>query len=825
MVNKMRFENIQTKEDLMNFFISRGFEIQKHDETLIKIDNLPHFLKIEYVDDLDFKKAEQIRKKLRNLRNVPYQLLVDKSFQKFIFQRDYGTPLRFSYDRTKHYARETKGSIFKKLNLLKFEDSDFNTSINNLFDVKEIVNKFYEEYKRIRKKLSNAIKNLDGDSELYAQIIMDRIIFLYFLQTKGILPKTFLSDLYYNKKKGENFYRDYLIPLFFQMLNTEKHSKELIRKFGSVPYLNGGLFSPKEIEIKNGEIQISDSVWDHVFKLLNGYEWVIEEDKGDSTTLTPSILGHIYEKSVIAATQKETGSYYTPEEITTYISKNTIYPYITDRVNEKFNTKYKNIWNELLNKTQHTKEEIEQVRFIYFDVLKNLKICDNACGSGAFLIAAQQILLPIYWACIKILLNKPLFRDELVNLNKYRNWNYYLKREIITKNLYGVDIQEGAVEIAKLRLWLSMVSEMELKAEDIEPLPNIDYNLLAGNSLIGYIKLPERWGSTLFDDPKKIKTLLEERQKLINIYRDTRSSIEAKQLEKDVERINKKIREELDEMLFNEFKAKGIKITKEEFKNLKPFHWGFEFYDVFNGHKSDDERGFDVIIGNPPYGNILKKVEKEWIKKTCKSTSKEIAAVFVERSTNMLRRVAEFGYIITYAITFNKGFSATRNIISNNFRKCFISTFDRDRCRFFEGVTQSVSILLCKQKEKNNACRFFTSKMFREMPELSKIQYQEANSYLLGEDRIGVNFNESHRLPKIGDKITLDILNKLLRFDKKVEDVITPNSKSKVWIRTSGNYWYNAWDTKPYSSSEVKPLYILQGYKAVSYTHLTLPTN
>lgn len=367
MEDKMKFEEIQNEEDLKKFFTVKGFEIQKYDENLIKIDK-SHFLQTKIVDVLDHNKISQEHKDFKKkYRDIPYQLLIDRTFQKFVFQRDYGTPIRFTYNKTKHYARETKESIFKKLNLLKFEDSDFNTTINNLFDVKEIVNKFYNEFKEIKKKLSKAIKNIDGNSELYAQIILDRIIFLYFLQTKGIIQKkgipqkTYLTDLYHNKKRTENFYRDYLIPLFFQMLNSEKHSKELIEKFGDIPYLNGGLFSPKSIETKNNNIQISDEVWESVFSLLNGYEWVIEEEKGDSTTLTPSILGHIYEKSVIATTQKETGSYYTPEEITTYISKNTIYPYITDRVNEKFGTKYKKIWNELLNKTQHTKEEIEHM--------------------------------------------------------------------------------------------------------------------------------------------------------------------------------------------------------------------------------------------------------------------------------------------------------------------------------------------------------------------------------------------------------------------------------------------------------------------------------
>lgn len=660
----MKFEEIQNPEDLKRFFTEKKFKIQEHDN-LIKIDNL-HYIKFEILNELDHRISAQ---KLREFKNrykteVQYLLLVDKPFQRFFFLRDYGTPIKFTYDKTRDYAPETEGALSKKLNGMRYSNSDFNESINNLFDVKEIVKKFYEEYKGIKSKLANAITNLDGNPYLYAQIILDRIIFLYFLQTKGVLAKNYLSDFYSSKKRSENYYRDYLKPLFFKILNTEHDpmSERIINgiNFGRVPYLNGGLFSEKDIEINNPDIQIKDSVWKHIFNLLNSYEWVIEEEKGDSTTLTPSILGHIYEKSVIAATQKETGSYYTPEEITTYISKNTIYPYITDRINEKFNTNYKNIWNELLNKKEYTKEEIEIIRYLYFGILKKLTVLDNACGSGAFLIAAQQILMHIYSKCIFALKNEDFFYAELEKIRRNKSRNYYIKKTIITSNLYGVDIQDGAVEIAKLRLWLSMVSEMELDLKDIEPLPNIDYNILCGNSLIGFVEPPTSEQIGLYDT-KTVKDIMRARVDLIEIYKGATASKEVRKLKDDIERMNQ-LRDELDKKLLLEFRQKKIDISEEELKKLNPFHWGFEFYDVF------ERGGFDIIIGNPPYGNILKKEEKEWINKNYIFNNHwDIYTSFIDRTFQTIREYGLLGFIIPASWQTGIRYANLRNCILGDY--------------------------------------------------------------------------------------------------------------------------------------------------------------
>ncbi|PKP60095.1 MAG: hypothetical protein CVT89_00455 [Candidatus Altiarchaeales archaeon HGW-Altiarchaeales-2] len=838
----MELENVKNYGDLVEFFNEREFRDYNEEFREFNVSKL-YKIRLKEIDRFPESVAEWswYRKELKEIgQNVIYYLLYTKEFDKFCFMRQVGDPFKFTCDknRTQNLPTETRLSLLNKLKGLKYKDDIFNETLENLFDVKEIVKKFFEEYKGIIKRLSKDITIEKVNPELYAQVLMDRIIFLYFLQTKGVLDKKYLSDRYSGKDKDINYYINFLRPLFFDVLNKEHDmSKEVIIKdvdFGKVPYLNGGLFREKDFE--NESIKIKNDGWKDVFDLLNKYEWVVEEQKGDSTVLTPAILGHIYEKSVIAATQKETGSYYTPEEITNYISMNTIYPYITDRINEKFGTKYRYIYDELLKKKDqkkdHGRREIEMIRFLYFDVLKKLTILDNACGSGAFLVAALYVLIPIYRTCSKILAEKDKenFKKELKEIANMNTVEYYIKRTIITNNLYGVDIQEGAVEICKLRLWLSMVSDVD--KNNIEPLPNIDYNIMCGNSLIGFVEAPidEQFG--LFElekiepeqrtltEPKEyqarmeiktVKEIMRTKGMFVNEYKKTKNSKQAEELKKNIENINEKFRPVLNEKLLREFRDKKIKIEKEELEKLNPFHWGFEFYDVFDPEKPAEERGFDVVIGNPPYGNILSEIEKEIIHSTYKySTTSEIASPFIEKSQSILKNTGNFSFIITFAITFSKELSKSRELIFNSFEKASLYNFDRDKCRIFSSMSQSVSILVCynKNKEKHNG--IFSSILYREMPDLYKLKTENTTNFLLG-NRGFVSIKEKHRLPKLGEKINVDILEKLLRFDKTIDYTINKSGK-KLWIRTSGNYWYNAWDREPYKSTKIKPIFINQEY-------------
>lgn len=215
--------------------------------------------------------------------------------------------------------------------------------------------------------------------------------------------------------------------------------------------------------------------------------------------------------------------------------------------------------------------------------------------------------------------------------------------------------------------------------------------------------------------------------------------------------------------------------------------------------------GFDIVIANPPYGNLIKEKEKKYIENNYKySTLSDISSIFVERGFNLLKNKGNLVFIITYAITFNKDFSKSRELIANNFKEIYIFTFDRDRCKIFKSMTQTVSIIKCFNKNFNNKNGIYTSRMFRNTPDINKIEVTNCNKYLLPKN---AKYDQKHRLPKIGEKINRQILEKMLQFNDSVGSIIK-NSGSKIWIRTSGNYWYNAFDRKPYKSVKISHIYL-----------------
>jgi hypothetical protein len=546
----MNFKEINSKDDIYAFFDERGIQPTPEDKSLFKIDTR-HFLRLIVEDDLDRTIANNIKKDYIGKEEFLEHLLIIKSdFELFIFKKLYGDPDTVVYDKQKRYASDTEQSLLKKIDMLKFEDSNTSNCFYVLFDVREVVDKFYEEYRQLRDVLANLIVGTPEPNFL-SQIILNRIIFIYFLQVKGIIPTNYLDSLYFNMNEGENFYNDYLELIFFELFNTEKDQRDskVDEKFPKIPYLNGGLFSKFEgVEILEGKpfkIEIPNNIWKKIFILFNSYGWFIEEERGDSVSITPSVLGHIYEKSVV---QKETGSYYTPKEITDYISKNTIYPFLTDRMNEKYHTNYENIY-DILDKEDLSEAEKKQINFLYFDIFKNLSICDPACGSGAFLIAAEYVLFDIYSKCISILRGTSNFEEEEKEIKKYSSENYYIKLEIINNNIYGVDIQEGCIEIAKLRLWLSLISEMGEDIENIDPIPNIDFNIMVGNSLIGFVKFPKTKGKKIDDFLDKNISKIKELQKKKDEFRLEKSSRKSREIKNFIRKESKDIKDELNRIL------------------------------------------------------------------------------------------------------------------------------------------------------------------------------------------------------------------------------------------------------------------------------------
>jgi hypothetical protein len=664
--------SIHSLDDIIAIFSEKGFtEYKKVSDTeiRIKISDEPTFLSIFQIDGVSEVSGHQ--KYLRS--KTEYLILVTPDFENLIFVKKEFTKLdteRFRKFRI-NKSKITNTSL-NKINGLNFNDV---TSFDNLFDRKEVVKQFYDEFIKYRKLLIDNILGLDTEieKERYAQIIVDRLIFLYFIQKKNLLDE---NENYLSQKLKDNrgdFFNNFLCLLFFKGLSI-KGFKD--RRLGDIPYLNGGLFRQKKCE--QVKISIPDEVFETILTFFDSWNWYVDEraDFGEEKSISPEILGHIFEKTV---NQKESGAYYTPELITSYISETTIYPVCLNKMNSRFKQNYSTI-KELFEKNSP-----DEISYLYNEVLKKLSVLDNACGSGAFLIAAQDVLIDIYSQTIFRLKNDPNFIEEIKEHNRNHElkldlnlasaqefhdnslWSYYIKRMIITNNLYGVDIEEGAGEIGKLRLWLSMIAHVPENISLVEPLPNIEYNIRCGNSLIGYTSatqivdekdLPKKpkkkivWntlsGNQISLDtyqPDSIFHLYYDRNQLIRQYKDADDSKNAADLKDAIDQKTYEYNQVLNKKLFDEIVfEKGVEITEEAFANIKPFHWIMEFSDIF------ERGGFDIVVGNPPYVRQelirdQKGLFKVFYPDIYQGTA-DLYTYFIDRSITLLHPKGIFSYIV-----------------------------------------------------------------------------------------------------------------------------------------------------------------------------------
>lgn len=564
------------------------------------------------------------------------------------------------YVRDHLYIKGQPGDLFlNKLSGMVVDIGDFDSTGNisvlevanrlkKSLDIEKVTKKFYNEFKDEKTKFTELINGIqdERDRNWYASILLNRLMFVYFLQKKGFIDRgkqNYLTDkLEESKKKGiDLYYKLFLEYLFFEGFAKEKNerSKEAAAVLGEIKYLNGGLFLRHRIE-KENEIQIPDKAFEIVFQLFGKYSWHLDDSPGGKDDeINPAVLGYIFEKYI---NQKEFGAYYTRTEITDYLAERTIHKSLLQKIREKNPQIKTETLSEVIMKLDDT-----LALFLLNEILPFLSVLDPACGSGAFLVAAMKILIDIYSAVIgRVKLSKnPELKQWLTTVEKeHPSLLYYIKKKIITDNLYGVDIMEEAVEIARLRLFLSLAASANT-LDELEPLPNIDFNVLAGNSLIGLIQVDEH----KFDELKggklqgllfqkelsdKYKKLLEEKNKAIADYK--RSSFlkdkevlyhnySVENLKQYTEDAIRKGYSKLNEMLLQEFhdlkiqyeeatwdekkntegKSTKRSLTVQDMEVLRPFHWGYMFDEIFA------RGGFDCILTNPPW-EIFKPNSKEF---------------------------------------------------------------------------------------------------------------------------------------------------------------------------------------------------------------------
>lgn len=535
----------------------------------------------------------------------------------------------------------------------------------------------------------------------YVKKMMGRITFLHFLQRKGWMcgDLNYMQNMFENSPYKDDYLDSVLEPLFFGILNTkpaertalfakEKWDVALLNEWKDIPYLNGGLFEKdKEDEPAS---RFPAKYFKGLFQFFSEYNFTIDEnDPNDAEVgVDPEMLGKIFEN--LLEDNKDKGAFYTPKEIVRYMCQESLIAYLETNTS---------IAKEKIRQFVLSPEEgvvgipeIKKPKLLA--ALEEVKICDPAIGSGAFPMGLLNELLH----CREVLSGEHYDRAEI-------------KKSIIQNNIYGVDIEKGAVDIARLRFWLSIVVDEETPS----PLPNLDYKIMQGNSLIESFmgvdlsKLTyekeykkDKGEISLFDDEKN--RLQKTVSHLLSSYYSCSDHDRKVKLQQE---ISNSINKQLEAQAYNpSILAKLKEINLAE--NNKFFLWHTWFSDVFN---RDDKEGFDIVIGNPPYVNFanIKSAEYRTILKEKFYSTKnkcDLYAFFIEFGFNILNDSGIITYIVPHTWKATDSFSKLREILFKCHSVKQIVNLDMG---VFDAIVQPLIMLAANRYEENSFINIFNS--------------------------------------------------------------------------------------------------------------------
>ena len=557
--------------------------------------------------------------------------------------------------------------------------------LKEAFSVDALSKEFFDEYHRHYDIIVKELERQGNSGALYHDYVkkmLGRIVFLHFLQKKGWLNgnQTFLRDLFFMQPldRRADFLEKVLEPLFFGIFNTEtvqrerlffdRHwDKQLLEDWSILPYLNGGLF--EEDAVDKLHIKLPVSLFEALFTFLASYNFTVDENDPDDAEVgvDPEMLGKIFES--LLEDNKAKGAFYTPKEIVRYMCKESLIAYLSSCVS-KSPCPTANGGNNLQDLQDFASEtsrsirrivehhemqpELEPYRDILDAALRNVKICDPAIGSGAFPMG----LLNELWRC-----REALAIREANNLQDLQDFvsaasRSKLKKEIIENNIYGVDIERGAIDIARLRFWLSIVVD----AEEPEPLPNFDYKFMQGNSLIESYKGIDlsRISNRLRGGQSKSTQLLLgldsdfSKKNLQRLMRDYFSVTDHKQKASMRQAINDEVKR-----LITDF----IGGTAADLDRLDPsanqdfFLWHTWFKDIF------DNGGFDIVIGNPPY--VVVEANGKYGDYETESCY-DLYAYFFERAVKLLNSNGILSFITSSLYVKGLKYTSIRSFLQNN---------------------------------------------------------------------------------------------------------------------------------------------------------------
>lgn len=535
----------------------------------------------------------------------------------------------------------------------------------------------------------------------YVKKMMGRITFLHFLQRKGWMcgDHNYMQNMFENSAYKNDYLDSVLEPLFFGILNTKPAErdalfsdygwdKSLLNEWKDIPYLNGGLFERDEED--ESESRFPADYFKRLFQFFSEYNFTIDEnDPNDAEVgVDPEMLGKIFEN--LLEDNKDKGAFYTPKKIVRYMCQESLIAYLETNTSVAKDK----IRQFVLSPEEGVADIPENKKPKLLAALEEVKICDPAIGSGAFPMG---------------LLNELLHCREVLSGERYDRAE--IKKSIIQNNIYGVDIEKGAVDIARLRFWLSIVVDEETPS----PLPNLDYKIMQGNSLIESFmgvdlsKLTyekeykkDKGEFSLFDDEKN--RLQKTVSHLLSSYYSCSDHDRKVKLQQEISNtINKQL----------EAQAYNPKIIRELgainlAENNKFFLWHTWFSDVFN---RDDKEGFDIVIGNPPYVNFanIKSAEYRTILKEKFYSTKnkcDLYAFFIEFGFNILNDSGIITYIVPHTWKATDSFSKLREIL---FKRHSVKQIVNLDMGVFDAIVQPLIMLADNRYEENSFINIFNS--------------------------------------------------------------------------------------------------------------------
>ena len=619
------------------------------------------------------------------------------------------------------------------------------SAIRDAFSVEALSDAFFDEYHlhydRIVAELARQGK-VGAIHHDYVKKMMGRIVFLHFLQKKGWLNgnPSFLRDLFLTSPYQADFLEQVLEPLFFGIFNTESEQREklfanehwdkdLLKQWEHLPYLNGGLFERDEVDKMN--IRLPASLFNNLFTFLASYNFTVDENDPDDAEIgvDPEMLGKIFES--LLEDNKAKGAFYTPKEIVRYMCKESLIAYLSEQlsVNSEQNDKTRTPTNTDFQFTDHSSlitkirtfvethefpSELEPYRDILDRALREVKICDPAIGSGAFPMG----LLNELWRCREAISIPPAVETQCI-ASLQPTTRAALKREIIENNVYGVDIEKGAIDIARLRFWLSIVVD----SDEPEALPNFDYKFMQGNSLIESFEGVDL--SRMMSNDGQHSSLGKGRQKaganqlgIEFASTDTKRNLQLMLREyfsiTDHEQKSRQ-RSEINDSVKSYIRQQGLRpeaaarlTSLDPSANQEFFLWHTWFKDIF------DKGGFDIVVGNPPYvvlaGDDYWNLQYKKIYATANDGKTNLYKLFFEHGLRMLRSNGVLSYITPNTYLTGKDCKVLRNLFFTNVSLHEIIEYT-EKDKVFKNVTQAVTtMVLSKRVDKNNKVKIRTYK-------------------------------------------------------------------------------------------------------------------